>query len=223
MVMHSHGPHVKQLISKIVTLKSNPHYRMADVVYRKGFRYRDSTQAILAASEFEGTILKRYLLDNPDIESPNIPLLSRIVGRTVASRKLHLPQHDELVVHIRAGDVVEHDWFLKTNFAEQIEKYSTARICSIVICFAFQEFIEKGWWLFSNEKLQKNVAMLEALLVNLLSQFPEIRFDVVSHREIDADFIYMVMAPHFIRDQGGFSDLICDVREYRAITARRSL
>ncbi|HSQ19321.1 MAG TPA: hypothetical protein VLR92_03005, partial [Blastocatellia bacterium] len=135
MAMHFHGPHVKQLISKIVTLKSNPHYRMADVVYRKGLRCRDSTEAILALSEFQGTILKRYLLDNPDIESPNIPLLSNIVDRTVASRKFHLPQNEELVVHIRAGDVVEHDWFLKTNFAEQIEKRSTARICTIVICF----------------------------------------------------------------------------------------
>jgi hypothetical protein len=206
---------VDHLLSKIVTLKSNPHYRMADVFYRRGLRYKDSTEKVIALSEFDGTILKSYLLANTDIESPNIPLLSELVDRAITVRKFHLPRDDELVVHIRAGDVVEHHYFLQNNFIEQIGKFENVRDCSLVICFAFQEFMEKGWWLFSEEKLQKNISMVTAMFGEMISAYPKIKFDVVSHCEIDRDFVYMLTAPHFIRDVGGFSDLVCDLRAYR--------
>jgi hypothetical protein len=57
---------VSALVSKIVILKSNPHYRMADVILRRGFRYHDSTSKVLALPEFNGSILKDYILQSDD-------------------------------------------------------------------------------------------------------------------------------------------------------------
>jgi glycosyltransferase involved in cell wall biosynthesis len=206
---------VDHLISKIITLESNPHYRMGDVIYRKGLKFRDSTEKVLSLPQFDGTILKNYILAAADIETPDIPLLSRLTEQAVVSRKFKLAREDELVVHIRAGDVVEFEWFLQGNLVEQIGKFANVFHCSLVICFSFGDFQEKGLWLFDAEKLQKNVSMITTLLEDLIRAYPQIHFDVVSNVDVDQDFVYMVNAPHFIRDRGGFSDLVCEVRAYR--------
>lgn len=204
-----------QLVSKIVTLKSNPHYRMSDVVYSRPYRWQDSAEKVLALPEFEGTLLRQYLEVNSVGAPPNLRLLRVLVEQAIATHGYKLPERDELVVHIRAGDVVEHDWFMQRNYAEEIGRYGNVSRCSIVTCFAFQEFVERQWWMFSEEKLSKNIAKVTALFEDLLARYPSISFDVVSNRDIDQDFVYMVMAPHFIRDAGGFSELAENVRACR--------
>jgi hypothetical protein len=124
---------------------------------------------------------------------------------------------DEIAIHIRAGDVVEHDWFLQRDFSGELARHRFAGRCTLVSCFAFQEFTERRMWLFTEEKLQANIERLSALLSSLLQQFPHIRFEVVSHEDIDRDFVYLASAPHFIRDVGGFSDLVEAVRSYRRL------
>jgi len=206
---------VEILISKIVTVRSNPHYRMGDVIYRKGLRYKDSAEQVLALPEFDGTILKSYLLATDDVETPNIPLLWDLVCQAASFGKFALPSNDELVLHIRAGDVVEKNWFLTTDFLGKVGRYEAARRCSVVTCFSFQEFAEKGWWLFSEEKLQKNISMVTDLFRSLIVKYPDLHYDVVSNSEVDKDFVYMVNAPYFIPDRGGFTKLVNDVRNYR--------
>jgi hypothetical protein len=70
----------ERLVSSIVTLRSNPHYRMADVIYQKGQRFDDSTNKVLTLPDFDGTILKAYLQANGAPQPPNWPLLSTLVG-----------------------------------------------------------------------------------------------------------------------------------------------
>lgn len=199
---------VSNMMSKIVTIKSNPHYRIHDVVFSVGDRYLDSGEKVLTLPEFEGTILRRYLVENgPPGSPPNLPLMSKLVDEAVVARGFS--PADELVVYIRAGDVVQHDWFLQTDFAGQLRRFRNARRCSIVVCFAFQEFVERQRWLFSEEKLQKNIAMVSTLFAELLTEFPNIEFDVVSSAEIDRDFICLVTAPYFIPDYGGLQQFDC--------------
>lgn len=200
-----------RLVAKIVTLKSNPHYRMADVFYSRGFRFQDSAEKVLALPEFDGTILKTYLIENGGYESQNLPLLLEILRRIAFQKSYPSPAEDELVIHVRAGDVVQHDWFLKEDLVAKVAGFPV-RKCSLAICFAFQEWVERGWWLFSEEKLQTNITMVTTVLEKLINSHPAIDFDVVSNRDVDRDLVYMVMARHFVRDQGGFSDLICDLR-----------
>lgn len=205
---------VNTLLSRIITIRSNPHYRMADVFYRKGLRFADSAENVARLDQFANTILRDYIVQVEDIDRPDIQLLAEISDRHARARSVKMPDADELVIHIRAGDVVELDWFLKKDYVAEIGGYLPhITSCSFVTCYSFQEFHEKGWWMFSYEKLQENMHRMKALFSRLLGRFPQLEFKIVSSENIDDDFCYMVGAKYFIPDEGGFSALVCDLHQ----------
>lgn len=204
-----------EILKNIITLHSNPHYRVADIFYRKGYRYADSTLNVLNLPEFDGTILKSYLLKCKDVDVPDFYLLSELVDEYKVKKNIPDPRDDEAVIHIRAGDVVVHDWFLTKDHSSELKKFPGIKKCYIVTAFAFQEFIELGWWMYSSEKYAENYRRIEQFLMRIISENEDVEFDVISNKDIDYDFVFMVTAKNFIRDFGGFSDLIEDLRNFR--------
>lgn len=202
------------LVNEIQTLTSNPHYRVADVFYRRGWRYSDSQKNILSMSEFEGTILRNYLLSVEDVNSPCFLTLLNVCNEYYIKKPFVSAGSEELVIHIRAGDVIDNSWFLKTSFIEKIQCFHNIKKCTIVTCFAFQEYKERNKWMFSEEKLSKNKSALFKLIKELIEEFPNIEFQVFSSLSQDDDLVYMLKAENFIPDQGGFSELICDLRDF---------
>ena len=49
------------LVNKIEIVKSNRDYRIADVFYKRGFKFKDSINNLLSKEEFQNTILVDYL------------------------------------------------------------------------------------------------------------------------------------------------------------------
>jgi hypothetical protein len=110
---------------------------------------------------------------------------------------------------------MSRNWFAVDRFSERMRKHTGVARCSFVICFAFQEFHQLQAWMYSEEKLRKNVEIVTALFERLISDHPATSFGVVSNREVDKDFVYMVEASLYLRDEGGFGDLISELRYYR--------
>lgn len=202
------------LVNDIKILTSNPHYRVADVFYRRGWRYSDSQKNILTRSEFEQTILRNYLLNVEDVNSQCLLTLLNVCNEYFTKKTFVPAGKEELVIHIRAGDVIDNAWFLKTPFNEKIQCFKHIKKCTIVTCFAFQEYKERNKWMFSEEKLSKNKSALFKLIKELIEEFPNIEFQVFSSLSQDDDLVYMLKAENFIPDQGGFSELICDLRDF---------
>ena len=127
----------------------------------------------------------------------------------------------ELVIHIRAGDVVVHDWFLNKNYKKiiqnHIRKYKI-RKCTFCIAFHYGDLIEKNLWIFNEEKHQKNISKLEKLLENVMNQFPNLVFDIYSNENVDHDFVYMIYSNYLVIDQGYFGKLIYNIREQMRIS-----
>lgn len=206
---------VDQLIGKIVTIRSNPHYRIGDVFYAKGLRFQDSADHVLALPEFKGTILQTYLARNGGIYPQNLFLLNDVIREITAVRNYRVPEPDETVAHVRAGDAVELDWFLSEDLFQRMASAEGKRL-SIVICFQFAEFPKMNWWMFSEEKLAENITRFRTFLTRLIEARPDLAIDIRSSPDIDSDLVYMIGATRFVRDKGGFSDLICDLRTLRA-------
>lgn len=204
-----------ELLGKIATLRSNPHYRIADVFHCRGLRWQDSCAKVRALPEFEGTIFRAYLDANDGCERPSLELLADLIRAAGASGRYRLPADDELVVHVRAGDVinVDADWLAERDRVPALAAMSSRPPkCVLVTCFAFQEFIERGLFLYSDETHARCVQQMRTLLSRLLTAFPEVSFDIYSNRDVDRDLVFMTHARHFVRDKGGFSDLLCELR-----------
>lgn len=173
--------------------KSVPDYRLGDILLRRGYRWQDSMNKVLTEDKYKNTILYKHLFFGEP--------LSTIVQKSQYEK----PDPDELVIHIRAGDVVVHDWFLKKDYDNYITNYNKI---TFVVCYTYCEYTEKQWWLYTDEKQKKNEDLLYEKLFNIIKKFPTKKFKIVSNTDADKDFVYMSSSLHFIPDVGGFSEII---------------
>lgn len=211
------------LINKIVLLTeynsidTKRHYRFADVIYHNGYYWKESTKFILNQPHLKDSILRMYIERCPDknlvcVNKNYLTELFNIVNLKKDSYELPLP--NELVIHLRLGDVVDFDKFLKKNYINIIQRHiRNHNITKVTFCTAFHygNNITQGLYIYTDAKHQQNVDKLQELFKKVLDKF-SILIDIKSSTDIDSDFIYMVMSNYFIPDFGGFSKLIHNLR-----------
>ena len=134
----------------------------------------------------------------------------------------NLPKNNELVIHLRTGDVIELNWYLEKDYIQIIQKYiNQHKIKKVTFCTAFHygNNVTQGLWIYTDEKHTQNINKLNTFFTKILEQFKDIefdvKFDVKSSTNIDDDFIYMVMSKYFVKDNGGFSHLIKELNSYK--------
>jgi len=222
--LENYESQVEHMLRKIQLLQYNNHYRMGDVIYHKGKRWKKSTKVLLKRSKkMKHTILRQYIKACPHqnlkkvIKAPRrARIFKKIINQKITSAQ-PLPTSDELVIHLRAGDVVVLPQFLNQDYVKIIESYreeQEIRKCTFCVAFNYGNYKKRNLWVFDQDKHQQNMVQLRELFLNLLQTFPEISFDIQSHADIDLDFIYMVKATHFVSDFGGFSHLINEIRTH---------
>ena len=187
---------IESLISQVQILKENSDYRCGDIVYHRGARWQHSKNQILNNPKYENTIFRNFLKKN------NLPI----------------PDDDELVIHLRMGDVVQHNCFLSKNYInliKKIKKNNTINKITIVTSFAYQTWSQESihlrkntpLWDYTHEKQEKNEKSLFKLLSNIQDKF-NLPITIYSNKIIDVDLCYCVFSKHFIKDAGGFSELM---------------
>tara|TARA_A100001015_G_scaffold267094_1_gene316849 strand:+ start:1799 stop:2518 length:720 start_codon:yes stop_codon:yes gene_type:complete len=210
------------LIKKIKIMKNNKHYRFGDVIFNRGYYWKDSIDYII--ENMPDTILGKYLHSKKNIyklESNHLicEKFNNVINEHINKNKIILPKEYELVIHLRAGDVVDINWFLQKDYhhiiRSYINKYNINK-CTFCTAFHYGNYIERNLWIYSNENLERNKSKLHNLFEKLTNEF-NILFDVKSSLNIDDDFIYMLKADHFVSDKGGFSILIKNIRTYNGL------
>jgi hypothetical protein len=209
------------LIDKIVllieanSLDGKRHYRFSDVIIHSGFYWEESTKFILEHDNFKGTILRNYieLCPHNNLKEKNInyiTLLKKIINDKIKTNNFDLPNNDELVIHLRLGDMCELPNFLKKDYIiiikEYIEKFNISKV-TFCTAFHYGNNITQNCWMYTDKKHETNIVKLKELFTKIIELF-NIIIDVKSSIIIDNDFIYMVKARHFVEDIGGFSKLI---------------
>lgn len=208
---------IKSLISQVQILKENSDYRCADIVYHRGRRWKHSKNQILNNPKYQNTIFNNFLKNNNGNDK-NLKFLLKCIKEYCFSNNLPIPDDDELVIHLRMGDVVVHKWFLSKNYIDlikKIKKNNTINKITIVTSFAYQPWSEESIhlaknpkpWNYTDDKQEKNEKIFSKLLSNLLEQF-NLPITIYSNKNIDVDICYCVFSKHFIKDAGGFSDLM---------------
>lgn len=211
------------LTNKIKLLKHNKHYRLGDVILHKGDYWRESNKYILENKEYEDSILRNYIEACPGNNLNNVnpeyaKILLNIVNKKIKDKKYILPKNNELVIHLRLGDVLVHSWFLEKNYKQIINSFiKKFNIEKVTFCTAFHygDYSEKNRWIYDDDKHKQNIFKLSEKINNII-KIPNIYIDFISSENPDDDFIYMVKSKHFVKDHGGFSKLISDVQVYQA-------
>lgn len=206
---------IDTLLKRIVILKNHTDYRIGDLVFHKGNRWKKSLNNVLNNPIYDDTILKRYL----KIIGENNYNLHTLYTICNEFKNVYVTPDDfTLVIHVRAGDVCVLPWFMKKQYVYLIEQYLKQSGNSInkvvfVITYSYCEYFEKNLWLYTEEKQNKNVNTFKTILETCINTYPNINFDVYSNKHIDTDLIYCVYAKYFVPDEGGFSNIIMRLRE----------
>lgn len=207
------------LINKIALLKQNKHYRLGDVVFHHGHYWDQSTKHILENDEFKETILRRYIEGCADNNLRNknldyVSLLRNVINDKIKNEAYPVPLEDELVIHLRLGDVCNEKRFLQQDYVKVIKDYQDEhKITKVTFCCAFHygNYTERNLWIYNDQKHQKNVTKLTALFTQIL-EIPDIIIDVKSSSDIDQDIVYIAKSKHFVPDFGGFTRLMSEIR-----------
>lgn len=218
---------IQKLVDNIKTLQSNPDYRFTDVAYGHGYRSSHSGQQILTNPLYDYTILKDYLVRHGENEGVDLDLLYKCTSRYKEKFNVPVPSDNEIVIHMRAGDVIETGWVkgsIKTypnkliaRINEVVSKNIINKI-TLVTCFAYQEWSPDSLHLkpsgvstfeYTEEKQNQNRMVMFDVLFKLNNVFDG-KVDVKSSEKSDEDIVYCTHAKFFLEDQrqprtGGFS------------------
>ena len=216
-----------ELINDIKILKHNSDYRVSDIIYKFGERWEHSGNMVFKNEKYKETILQEYLKINGLYNKPNLDILLKIIEKYNSHNNLPIPQNNEIVIHLRMGDVVVHNWFLSKNYIELINnilmKNNNINKVTLVTCFAYQEWSKESLhlrklaplWDYTEEKQNKNIKKTNILLNNIKHSFPNIEIKIYSNCDIDKDICYCVLSKNFIHDNGGFSNLLFELNNLK--------
>ncbi|MCH7790032.1 MAG: hypothetical protein IH940_11415, partial [Acidobacteria bacterium] len=92
-------------IDAVEVFRENSTYRIGDLFYRKGVRWEKDRAAVLREPHFGSTILHDYLVAMNHEE--DFATLGRVVRAHVERNGYPQPPADELVIHLRLGDLMQ--------------------------------------------------------------------------------------------------------------------
>lgn len=204
-------------VNLIQTIKSQRDYRVGDIIYHWGYKWRESRDNVLLGSGYDGMILKEYLLANPDRDRFDPHLFGQVIGRHAKAQGI--PERSNVIgVHIRAGDVVTVPHrFLGVDYIPLLRSVllhnSGLNCINLVACFAYGNYHERGLWEYDDRKQQANQLCLGFLFDEFEACFQGlIDFEVTSSSNADIDLIHLFTAGFFVADRGGFSRVIYEAR-----------
>ncbi|MCA9329774.1 FkbM family methyltransferase [Candidatus Saccharibacteria bacterium] len=197
-----------RLVSQIKILRDNAVYRIGDVVYARGYRWEQDRQTILTDDQYKGTILRQYLERLPAKSAPDFALLAEVVNNMQHAR----PAEDELVIHMRAGDVAQFDWFLTQDYASIIRTQHGIKKVTFVTAMHYGNFVERNLWLYTDESRDRNHSAFIKVFEAIHKEFPNLKMEIRSREHPDEDFYYLCMARWVSFDRGGFADCARAVR-----------
>lgn len=213
-------------ITKLVILPDNKHYRIGDILSHSGYRWKADAQHILAnPAVYENTLLYKYLVH---VHKPGKPFsyFVDIIKEYVKENNVSLPYADELVIHMRLGDVME-------SVGGCVQKYRRATIkhvstfvtdhkldspdrpynkTSIVTALHYGNNTDLGLYTYSDGSRDNSIAVLEDLAKSI--EAVDLPVTLVSNENIDLDFCYCIFAKHLTNViKSGFFRKILTIRK----------
>ena len=218
---------IKNQIDKFVTLKTNSHYRVSDIVCHGGARWKYDWDKIENNPDYADTILGKYINSHTKSEKVdrNNPIeLLQIIKEHGEYHQYNKPTKNEIVVHLRLGDQAYLNSFFSDGYCKSviddinklISKNKNIDKITFVGAFAYQVWTEESMsskpshistWEYTDEIQQKNIDRLTYFFEQYIEKV-NLPIQIYSNTNIDKDIFYCTYAHFILPGQSNFSKML---------------
>lgn len=226
----------EHLFDQITIMKSNPHYRLGDIIFQVGARWKHDHDIIANNDNYKNTILRTYI-DNKKINTKiDEKCLSRVIkqfGEDVKTDK------NTLYINIRLGDVVTN-WdggisapncagknksvFIYNNnkllqkIRRAVENNNDINHIQFVTSLHFGDNKIHNRFFYTQEAVQENRILFDQIIKKITTEFDQ---SVSVHNNQSADQIQLIdqhvlilsCCRHVIYDNSGFGQVVRLIRQ----------
>lgn len=200
-------------LNHISILKENKVYRIADLFHKSGIRWKRDLASILGDSQYKNSILFDYFKSQK--KHRDISTMQKTIDRHINLYNYPTPEKNELVIHLRLGDLLNHkkdlnDYYEKfKNLNKKIDFKKFSKV-SIVTALHFGHFDDhpKGPLYIFSENAKENSFTFFRYVESQINESGH-SVNLISSDNIDQDFCYMVKSQWLVKSKRGFSNLIC--------------
>lgn len=214
--------------SEIKILKENKVYRIADLFFMDGNRWKLDRRTILQNNEHKNSILHDYMLNKKN--ELDYDTFKKVTLKHSEKYELK-PKEDDLVFHLRLGDVFDvngeskiynrADWSYlqyKVFFRKNRKLLETLSKVKVVTALHFGADELTGDFYYADHYYTESMKFFDYFCRRLQDFGCDI--DVISNKNIDKDICYMMQAKHFVPGLTKLSTLIAkciktDAKLYR--------
>ena len=204
-------------INSIQVNKNNCAYRLGDMILHK-FHRNKNLGKLCHLTIYPNSIASEYLKKTN--KSNDINVLYDIVKKR--SNLINLPNNNELIIHIRIGDVIDkrnisvdeflYNYYYDTNYffykLNYVKPYSFYKKIIDKLPKNINKVIFVGGYHYKQDRTKS-----KEYISKLQKFFNSYGFDTSTriNNDPDEDFIYMSNAAYFVQSGGGFSQLIGNI------------
>ena len=199
--------------------KNYNHYRLSDMVTANNTIRYNIMGKRYHLKYYPGSIASKYLLATD--KRSDIDTLIKIIDTYKPEIK---PLEEELVVHLRVGEVLNHSKYSVDEFLEKERNFEINSPINYVKPLSYyqkiidnhKELLPKKIKIFSGGCFCDSKLKSYEYTKKIKQFFIDNGFEIIesnSFNNPDDDFVYMARSKHFIQSGGGFSDFISKVIE----------
>ena len=187
-------------------------YRLGDAVLHKPFK--DSEKCHL--KHYPNSIVSEYLRNKKFPE--DYQTLFDVVKKK--STSYTLPESDELIIHLRIGDVFYNSEYTVDEFLEKTRLYKVNSVNYVKPLSYYQNILDnikniniKKIYLVGGYHKELKQTKSEEYVAKIKLFFEKHNYEVITriNEDPDEDFIFMSHASYFVQSGGGFSKLISEM------------
>lgn len=190
-------------------LKKNSTYRVADLFYRRGHRWREDRKTILKKAEYKNSIMYDYLTQKRG--ERDFKTFRKIVRLHSEKNLYRLVPPNHLVVHMRLGDVMErqvkkHGFRLYSNFYKRV-KIKRFPITNVTIVtalhFGHNEMSSKFY--YSTKAVNRSWKVIRDFEEQTHKE--GLKLELFSNKNVDEDICFMASSGFFVKSRSDISTL----------------
>jgi hypothetical protein len=203
-----------------MTVENCP-YRLGDAVLYKPFRdsgHQGNIGERCHLKNFPNSIASKYLR-NTKLTEDYQTLFNIVRG---LSNFYILPKNDELIIHLRLGDVLNNSEYTVDEFLEKPRFYHHPKKNFVKALSYYENILNKiknknikTIYLIGGYHVESNQTKSEEYVDKLINFFQKNNYKVIAriNKKADDDFIFMSNASYFVSSGGNFSKLLSKMVE----------